>query len=243
MMSLPPRPLSVSSPPRPLMLSAPGVPLIVSGSRRAGEVRGDGDRRCEQHDHRRDAFRAEPSYAASCVPSEVLKLAVVCGLPAATVFLWIPVGVRNSQGNPQSRAQRRNRLTVRIPCRSGVLYWDVTRDRSLDPRTPASVSRPQRAVHRRRGDRGAARRDPQRLADHRPEGRRVPGARSRRISHAPHVRCLSSCTAGLTIALRAVGNRTGRRGLVPSMTFVSCANVVEHAGAGRCSSTPIPRPA
>jgi dTDP-4-amino-4,6-dideoxygalactose transaminase len=48
--------------------------------------------------------------------------------------------------------------------------------------------------------------------------------------HAPHVRCLASCTAGLTIALRLVGIGPGDEVLVPSMTFVSCANVVEHAG-------------
>jgi dTDP-4-amino-4,6-dideoxygalactose transaminase len=46
-----------------------------------------------------------------------------------------------------------------------------------------------------------------------------------------HVRCLSSCTAGLTIALRLSGIGPGDEVLVPSMTFVSCANVVEHAGA------------
>ena len=46
-----------------------------------------------------------------------------------------------------------------------------------------------------------------------------------------HVRCLSSCTAGLTIALRLLGIGHGDEVLVPSMTFVSCANVVEHAGA------------
>ena len=48
---------------------------------------------------------------------------------------------------------------------------------------------------------------------------------------APHVRCLSSCTAGLTIALRLLGIGPGDEVLVPSMTFVSCANVVENAGA------------
>jgi dTDP-4-amino-4,6-dideoxygalactose transaminase len=49
--------------------------------------------------------------------------------------------------------------------------------------------------------------------------------------HVAHVRCLSSCTAGLTIALRLLGIGPGDEVLVPSMTFVSCANVVEHAGA------------
>ena len=44
------------------------------------------------------------------------------------------------------------------------------------------------------------------------------------------MRCVSSCTAGLTIALRLSGIGPGDEVLVPSMTFVSCANVVEHAG-------------
>jgi dTDP-4-amino-4,6-dideoxygalactose transaminase len=46
-----------------------------------------------------------------------------------------------------------------------------------------------------------------------------------------HVRCLSSCTAGLALALRVAGVGPGDEVLVPTMTFVSCANVVEHAGA------------
>lgn len=48
---------------------------------------------------------------------------------------------------------------------------------------------------------------------------------------AAHVRCLSSCTAGLTIALRMLEVGPGDEVLVPSMTFVSCANAVEHLGA------------
>jgi dTDP-4-amino-4,6-dideoxygalactose transaminase len=47
----------------------------------------------------------------------------------------------------------------------------------------------------------------------------------------PHVRCLSSCTAGLTIALRMLGVGPGDEVLLPSMTFVSCANAIEHFGA------------
>jgi dTDP-4-amino-4,6-dideoxygalactose transaminase len=47
----------------------------------------------------------------------------------------------------------------------------------------------------------------------------------------PHVRCLSSCTAGLELALRLAGVGAGDEVLVPTMTFVSCANVVEHVGA------------
>ena len=45
------------------------------------------------------------------------------------------------------------------------------------------------------------------------------------------MRCLSSCTAALTIALRLLEVGEGDEVLVPSMTFVSCANVVEHARA------------
>jgi dTDP-4-amino-4,6-dideoxygalactose transaminase len=55
--------------------------------------------------------------------------------------------------------------------------------------------------------------------------------RLERYVGVPHVRCLSSCTAGLTIALHALDVGPGDEVLVPSMTFVSCANVVEHAGA------------
>jgi dTDP-4-amino-4,6-dideoxygalactose transaminase len=47
----------------------------------------------------------------------------------------------------------------------------------------------------------------------------------------PYVRCLSSCTAGLTIALRVVGVGPGDEVLVPSLTFVACANAVVHLGA------------
>jgi dTDP-4-amino-4,6-dideoxygalactose transaminase len=48
---------------------------------------------------------------------------------------------------------------------------------------------------------------------------------------APHVRCLSSCTAGISLALRLAGVGPGDEVLIPTMTFVSCANAVEHAGA------------
>jgi dTDP-4-amino-4,6-dideoxygalactose transaminase len=47
----------------------------------------------------------------------------------------------------------------------------------------------------------------------------------------PYVRCLSSCTAGITLALRVVGVGPGDEVLVPSMTFVACANAVVHLGA------------
>lgn len=46
-----------------------------------------------------------------------------------------------------------------------------------------------------------------------------------------HVRCLSSCTAGLTLALRLAGVERGDEVLVPANTFVACANAVEHMGA------------
>src|SRR4051794_31299771 len=48
---------------------------------------------------------------------------------------------------------------------------------------------------------------------------------------APHVRCTASCTAAMQLALRMAGIGRGDEVLVPAMTFVSCANVVEHAGA------------
>ncbi len=48
---------------------------------------------------------------------------------------------------------------------------------------------------------------------------------------APHCRCLSSCTAALILAMRALGVGPGDEVLVPAMTFVASANAVEHAGA------------
>ena len=47
----------------------------------------------------------------------------------------------------------------------------------------------------------------------------------------PHVRCVSSCTAALILAMRAAGLGPGDEVLVPSMTFVASANSVEHTGA------------
>ena len=47
----------------------------------------------------------------------------------------------------------------------------------------------------------------------------------------PYVRCLGSCTAGLTLALRLIGIGPGDEVLLPSITFVACANVIEHSGA------------
>ena len=48
---------------------------------------------------------------------------------------------------------------------------------------------------------------------------------------APHVRCLSSCTAALVLGLRVLGVGVGDEVIVPAMTFVASANAVEHAGA------------
>jgi len=47
----------------------------------------------------------------------------------------------------------------------------------------------------------------------------------------PFVRCLSSCTAGLTLALRVLDIGPGDEVLVPSLTFVAAANAVVHLGA------------
>ncbi len=47
----------------------------------------------------------------------------------------------------------------------------------------------------------------------------------------PHVRCLSSCTAALTLGLLALGVGPGDEVLVPAMTFVATANAVVHTGA------------
>lgn len=46
-----------------------------------------------------------------------------------------------------------------------------------------------------------------------------------------HVRCVSSCTAALHLALLCNGIGPGDEVLVPTMTFVASANVVEHVGA------------
>jgi dTDP-4-amino-4,6-dideoxygalactose transaminase len=46
----------------------------------------------------------------------------------------------------------------------------------------------------------------------------------------PHVRCLASCTAGLTLGLKLAGVEPGTEVIVPAMTFVSCANAVEQLG-------------
>jgi dTDP-4-amino-4,6-dideoxygalactose transaminase len=47
----------------------------------------------------------------------------------------------------------------------------------------------------------------------------------------PHVRCVSSCTAALTLLLHAHEIGPGDEVLVPAMTFVATANAVEDAGA------------
>ena len=48
---------------------------------------------------------------------------------------------------------------------------------------------------------------------------------------APHVRCVSSCTAALTLLLHAYEIGPGDEVLVPAMTFVATANAIEDAGA------------
>jgi dTDP-4-amino-4,6-dideoxygalactose transaminase len=48
---------------------------------------------------------------------------------------------------------------------------------------------------------------------------------------APHVRCVSSCTAALTLLLHAHEIGPGDEVLVPAMTFVATANAIEDAGA------------
>ena len=47
----------------------------------------------------------------------------------------------------------------------------------------------------------------------------------------PYVRCVSSCTAALTLSLLASGVGPGDEVLVPAMTFAATANAVEHTGA------------
>ncbi len=48
---------------------------------------------------------------------------------------------------------------------------------------------------------------------------------------APHLRCLNSCTAGLSLALLLNDVGPGDEVLVPANTFASCANVIELRGA------------
>jgi dTDP-4-amino-4,6-dideoxygalactose transaminase len=48
---------------------------------------------------------------------------------------------------------------------------------------------------------------------------------------ASYVRCVSSCTAALFLALRTHDIGPGDEVIVPTMTFVASANVVEHVGA------------
>jgi dTDP-4-amino-4,6-dideoxygalactose transaminase len=48
---------------------------------------------------------------------------------------------------------------------------------------------------------------------------------------APALVALNSCTAGLHVALMALGIRPGDEVIVPAMTFCATANVVEHVGA------------
>ena len=47
----------------------------------------------------------------------------------------------------------------------------------------------------------------------------------------PYCRCVSSCTAALSLSMLVLGIGPGDEVLVPAMTFVASANAVEHAGA------------
>lgn len=48
---------------------------------------------------------------------------------------------------------------------------------------------------------------------------------------AAHASVLNSCTAGMMLALRLLDVGPGDEVLLPAITFVACANVIEHAGA------------
>jgi dTDP-4-amino-4,6-dideoxygalactose transaminase len=48
---------------------------------------------------------------------------------------------------------------------------------------------------------------------------------------AHYVRCVSSCTAALFLAMKLLGLGPGDEVLVPALTFVATANAVEHTGA------------
>ena len=48
---------------------------------------------------------------------------------------------------------------------------------------------------------------------------------------APEAVALSSCTAGLFLALHALGVKAGDEVIVPSLSFIASANAVVHAGA------------
>ncbi|HWC33188.1 MAG TPA: DegT/DnrJ/EryC1/StrS family aminotransferase [Mycobacteriales bacterium] len=50
-------------------------------------------------------------------------------------------------------------------------------------------------------------------------------------SGVEHVRCVSSCTAALFLALKCLGIGPGDEVLVPALTFIATANAVEHVGA------------
>jgi dTDP-4-amino-4,6-dideoxygalactose transaminase len=56
-----------------------------------------------------------------------------------------------------------------------------------------------------------------------------------------HCRCVSSCTAALTLSLQVLGVGPGDEVLVPAMTFVASANAVEHAGATPVLVESVPR--
>jgi dTDP-4-amino-4,6-dideoxygalactose transaminase len=63
-----------------------------------------------------------------------------------------------------------------------------------------------------------------------PKVQRFEGMLSEYVGVA-EVRCVSSCTAALILAMRVLGIGPGDEVVVPAMTFVASANAVEHAGA------------
>jgi perosamine synthetase len=48
---------------------------------------------------------------------------------------------------------------------------------------------------------------------------------------APHSLAVTSCTAGMELALAALGLKTGDEVILPAFTWISTANVIEHFGA------------
>lgn len=63
-----------------------------------------------------------------------------------------------------------------------------------------------------------------------PKVQRFQAALSRYLE-TPYVRCLSSCTAGLSLALQLHDIGPGDEVLLPANTFAACANVIELRGA------------
>lgn len=51
------------------------------------------------------------------------------------------------------------------------------------------------------------------------------------FTHSQHAKAVSSCTTGLELALDAFGIGCGDKVIVPSLTYIASANVIEHLGA------------